>query len=81
MLSYLFGKLYIAAYIVDKLTPIVNREIVKKLPHLCQTICKKWIQALGEIKSGKVFHRVLWILGEYVKSLYPKHAPGAQEGA
>ena len=67
--SNLFGKLYIAAYIVDKLTPIVNREIVEKLPHLRQTICEKLIQALGEIKSGKVFRGVLWILGEYVESL------------
>ena len=32
-------------------------------------ICEKLIQALGEIKSGKVFRGVLWILGEYVESL------------
>ena len=66
---HLFGKLYITVYIVDKPTPIVNREIAEKFPHLRQTICKKLIQALGEIKSSKVFRGVLWILGEYVESL------------
>jgi len=41
--------------------------VVEKFPHLRQTICEKLIQTLGEIKSGKVFRGVLWILGEYVE--------------
>jgi len=48
---------------------MVNSEVVEKFPHLRQTICDKLIQTLNEIKSGKVFRGVLWILGEYVESL------------
>jgi coatomer subunit beta len=43
--------------------------VVEKFPHLRQTICEKLIQTLGEIKSGKVFRGILWILGEYVESV------------
>jgi coatomer subunit beta len=45
------------------------REVVEKFPALRQSICEKLTHALGEIKSGKVFRGVLWILGEYVESL------------
>lgn len=45
------------------------REVVEKFPHLRQTICERLIQTLGEVKSGKVFRGVLWILGEYVESV------------
>lgn len=47
----------------------VYSEVVEKFPHLRQTICEKLIQTLGEIKSGKVFRGVLWILGEYVEGV------------
>ena len=46
----------------------VNSEVVEKFPHLRATICEKLISTLSEIKSGKVFRGVLWILGEYVES-------------
>ncbi|KAG2067188.1 Coatomer, beta subunit [Suillus decipiens] len=45
------------------------REVVEKFPHLRQSICDKLIQTLTEIKSGKTFRGVLWILGEYVEGL------------
>ncbi|KDR85943.1 hypothetical protein GALMADRAFT_132560 [Galerina marginata CBS 339.88] len=45
------------------------REVVEKFPHLRSTICEKLISTLSEIKSGKVFRGVLWILGEYVESV------------
>jgi coatomer subunit beta len=45
-----------------------NSEVVEKFPHLRATICEKLISTLSEIKSGKVFRGVLWILGEYVES-------------
>ncbi|KAF8971859.1 coatomer protein [Flammula alnicola] len=45
------------------------REVVEKFPHLRATICEKLISTLPEIKSGKVFRGVLWILGEYVESV------------
>src|ERR1700722_11977691 len=46
-----------------------KREVVERFPHLRQTICEKIVQTLGEIKSGKVFRGVLWILGEYVEGV------------
>lgn len=45
------------------------REVVEKFPHLRQSICDKLTQTLTEIKSGKAFRGVLWILGEYVEGL------------
>lgn len=44
-------------------------EVVDKFPHLRETVSGKLIQTLSEIKSGKVFRGVLWILGEYVESV------------
>jgi coatomer subunit beta len=43
------------------------REVVEKFPHLRAAITGKLINNLGEIKSGKVFRGVLWILGEYTE--------------
>lgn len=41
---------------------------MEKFPHLRATICDKLISTLPEIKSGKVFRGILWILGEYVEA-------------
>ncbi|OCH95747.1 coatomer protein [Obba rivulosa] len=45
------------------------REVVEKFPPLRGTICEKLIQTLREIKSGKVYRGVLWILGEYAENI------------
>ncbi|KAF9528156.1 coatomer protein [Crepidotus variabilis] len=45
------------------------REVVEKFPHLRSAVCEKLIFTLSDIKSGKVFRGVLWILGEYVESI------------
>ena len=45
------------------------REVVEKFPQLRRTICEKLIQTLSEIKSGKVYRGVLWILGEYAEDV------------
>ncbi|KAF8890105.1 coatomer protein [Infundibulicybe gibba] len=45
------------------------REVVEKFPALRATICEKLIHTLPEIKSGKVFRGILWILGEYVEDV------------
>lgn len=42
---------------------------MEKFPHLRATIVEKLISNLPEIKSGKVFRGVLWILGEYVENV------------
>ena len=44
-------------------------EVVEKFPALRTTICEKLIQTLSEIKSGKVYRGVLWILGEYAETV------------
>ncbi|KAA1471444.1 coatomer beta subunit [Dentipellis sp. KUC8613] len=44
------------------------REVVEKFPALRPSITERLIQTLPEIKSGKVFRGVLWILGEYVEN-------------
>ena len=43
--------------------------MVEKFPHLRSTVCEKLSSALPEVKSGKVFRGILWILGEYVDSV------------
>lgn len=45
------------------------REVVEKFPHLRSSVCEKLVNTLPEIKSGKVFRGILWILGEYVESV------------
>lgn len=47
----------------------VYSEVVEKFPHLRPTITEKLISTLPEIKSGKVYRGILWILGEYVENV------------
>lgn len=41
------------------------REVVEKFPPLRKSIVSHLISTLPEIKSGKVYRGVLWIIGEY----------------
>ena len=41
------------------------REVVEKFPALRKSIVSHLISTLSEIKSGKVYRGVLWIIGEY----------------
>ena len=43
-------------------------EVVEKFPALRSSITEHLIRTLPEIKSGKVYRGILWILGEYVES-------------
>jgi coatomer subunit beta len=43
-------------------------EVVEKFPALRPSITEHLIRTLPEIRSGKVYRGVLWILGEYVES-------------
>ena len=43
-------------------------EVVEKFPALRPSITEHLIRTMPEIKSGKVYRGVLWILGEYVES-------------
>ena len=42
--------------------------MVEKFPALRPSITEHLIRTLPEIKSGKVYRGILWILGEYVES-------------
>jgi len=42
--------------------------VVEKFPALRPSITEHLIRTLPEIKSGKVYRGILWILGEYVES-------------
>jgi coatomer subunit beta len=44
------------------------REVVEKFPALRPAITERLIDTLSEIRAGKVFRGVLWILGEYVET-------------
>jgi coatomer subunit beta len=46
---------------------IAISEVVEKFPALRPSITEHLIRALPEIKSGKVYRGILWILGEYVE--------------
>lgn len=50
------------------------REVVEKFPSLRATVTEKLIATLPEIKSGKVFRGVLWILGEYIETVQDVHS-------
>lgn len=41
------------------------KEVVEKFPDLRDSIIRKLIKSLPDVKSGKVFRGALWILGEY----------------
>ncbi|KAI6024365.1 adaptin N terminal region-domain-containing protein [Pisolithus marmoratus] len=45
------------------------REVVEKFPALRPAITEKLTNTLMNMRSGKVFRGVLWILGEYVEEL------------
>lgn len=44
-------------------------EVVEKFPHLRSNVTSRLIEKMNEIKSGKVFRGVMWILGEYIETV------------
>lgn len=71
MLSRLFGERlsFFASGVLSLIFPRLPSEVVEKFPALRNTITSKLKSVLPEIKSGKVFRGILWILGEYVHNL------------
>ncbi|KAJ7837055.1 coatomer protein [Mycena olivaceomarginata] len=49
------------------------REVVEKFPHLRPNVTARLTEKLPDIKSGKVFRGVLWILGEYIEAAADIH--------
>ncbi|KAJ3786324.1 adaptin N terminal region-domain-containing protein [Lentinula aff. detonsa] len=56
------------------------REVVDKFPHLRSGIFDRLVASLNDIKSGKVFRGVLWILGEFIgaEDSYPSPSSAAE---
>jgi coatomer subunit beta len=41
------------------------KEVVEKFPELRPTIVRRLVDTLGEVRAGKVYRGILWIIGEY----------------
>ncbi|KAH4151216.1 coatomer subunit beta [Parastagonospora nodorum] len=41
------------------------KEVVERFPDLRQSIIERLVSTLGEVRAGKVYRGVLWIIGEY----------------
>lgn len=41
------------------------KEVVEKFPALRTTIIQRLVSTLGEVRAGKVYRGILWIIGEY----------------
>lgn len=67
MLSHLCGRCVFE--LVKAPVERCNSEVVEKFPKLRQPITEHLVQTLPEIKSGKVYRGVLWIIGEYSEQL------------
>jgi coatomer subunit beta len=54
------------------------KEVVERFPDLRQSIIERLVSTLGEVRAGKVYRGVLWIIGEY--SLEAKDIRDAWKG-
>lgn len=41
------------------------KEVVEKFPVLRKTIVERLVSTLGEVRAGKVYRGIMWIVGEY----------------
>ncbi|RCI14365.1 hypothetical protein L249_5954 [Ophiocordyceps polyrhachis-furcata BCC 54312] len=41
------------------------KEVVEKFPNLRKTIVERLVTTLGEVRAGKVYRGIMWIIGEY----------------
>ncbi|EAS31456.3 coatomer beta subunit [Coccidioides immitis RS] len=48
---------------VDVITFV--KEVVEKFPQLRQSILERLVSTLGEVRAGRVYRGVLWVVGEY----------------
>ncbi|OCK78931.1 coatomer subunit beta [Lepidopterella palustris CBS 459.81] len=83
----------VAASVVDSLMDFISdassnasavdvisfvKEVAEKFPNLRPSIVERLISTLGEVRAGKVYRGILWILGEY--SLEAKDIRDAWKG-
>lgn len=41
------------------------KEVVEKFPNLRPTIVQRLVSTLGEVRAGKIYRGIMWIIGEY----------------
>lgn len=58
---------FIADFNNTSAVDVINfvKEVVEKFPNLRTTIVRRLVSTLGEVRAGKVYRGILWIIGEY----------------
>lgn len=58
---------FIADFNNNSAVDVINfvKEVVEKFPNLRAPILEKLVERLGEVRAGKVYRGILWIVGEY----------------
>lgn len=71
---------FIADFSNTTAVDVINfvKEVVEKFPKLRQTIIERLVATLGEVRAGKVYRGIVWIIGEY--SLEEKDIRNAWKG-
>ncbi|KAL9476323.1 hypothetical protein ACSS6W_006164 [Trichoderma asperelloides] len=71
---------FIADFKNTSAVDVINfvKEVVEKFPELRPTIVRRLVSTLSEVRAGKVYRGILWIIGEY--SLEEKDIRDAWKG-
>ena len=58
---------FIADFTNASAVDVINfvKEVVEKFPNLRPTIVRRLVSTLGEVRAGKVYRGIMWIIGEY----------------
>jgi coatomer subunit beta len=58
---------FIADFNNTSAVDVINfvKEVVEKFPNLRTTIVERLVSTLSEVRAGKVYRGILWIIGEY----------------
>lgn len=58
---------FIADFNNNSAVDVINfvKEVVEKFPKLRPTIVQRLVDTLSEVRAGKVYRGILWIIGEY----------------
>lgn len=58
---------FVADFTNASAVDVINfvKEVVEKFPHLRKPIVEKLVSTLGEVRAGKVYRGIMWIIGEY----------------
>ncbi|GAO14292.1 uncharacterized protein UV8b_07448 [Ustilaginoidea virens] len=58
---------FIADFNAASAVDVINfvKEVVEKFPSLRKTIVERLVSTLSEVRAGKVYRGIMWIIGEY----------------